>query len=558
MEHNTETTTIYIFSKEKMITIEIDNETEGTRSVRVSPYFYTLSNTIQNKVKQTINNLKSIRLEEVEEDDEYIMFEGFWDTKKCFWDGITTSNIYKGSPLTTYNIELPIESSYSLEDLKNIYESTFPTSQDISLDFGISDNLEMHSGQIYNNLDTPILLPDYKLEYIYVSDKNKILTQTIFEHDFLQIDPKAIEIFDDNSISYNLNDGYHAINWDFQNGWESENLQLFPKEMQEGKYIAYGRLSYFDGEQEQALFSKKEILNYVKPQNLTRNAALLKLKVKYDSIYPTSKDLQIDTGIRYYNKDGSLHQYQYMPHIKNATNFPIDTNKSSFVFYYVNGKDEVFRKEIPNAFYNVLKPNESDILGDSYFTNIVDDFWVENNMMYDSPIVKDLEKGEYLIYSELISNTGYSYYSRKEFINFTKTALYESQKTDSLYQSNEEFKKELSENKSIKGKKENGSNCFKKKSDDNLYNITTCYYPKQFKNLQLYNILKYSNINLTDKLVQKLPRRDTIYLTKHSDKVSFNIPKGAIDTLKIKINKTQYHIYKKDSFPVIEKYFRLN
>ncbi|SFW61319.1 hypothetical protein [Cellulophaga fucicola] len=561
IKYNTETTTIYIFSKEKMIKIEIDNETEGTNSVRVSPYFYTLSNIIQNKVKQTINNLNIIRVTPYSEEyEDYIGFEGFWDTKKCFWDGSTEPIVYKSTQIANTSLELPSAPLNSLEELKDIYESTFPTSQPISFNFGINlhHELELHTGTINNNMDTSVILPDTKLEYFFVSEKNKVLTQTIFEHNFLLLEPKSSDPFDDNSIVYDLNDGYHAINWDYQNGWESENLRLFPKGLQEGKYVVYAKLSYFDGEQEQVFFSEKEILNYLKPHNRTKNKKLLTLKVKYDSIYPTSKDLQINTGIRYYNKEGSLQQFQYMPYIKNTTNYPINTNESSFIFYYVNDKDEVFKKEISNAFFNVLEPNDDDILGDSYFTHIVDDFWVENNMIYDSPIIKGLEKGEYLIYSELISNKGYSYYSKKEFVNFTKTALYESQKTDSLYQSYQEFKKELSENKSIKGKKENSSNCFNRKSNNNLYSITTCYYPKQFKNLELYSILKYSNISLTDKLIEQIPKRDTIYLTKHNDQVSFSIPKRTVDTLKIKINKTQYHIYKKDNFPVIEKYFRLN
>ena len=560
-KYSTKKTSIYVFSKEKMITIDIDNESEGTKSVRVSPYFYTLSSTIQNKVKQTINNLNCIytpHTEVYQEEETYIEFDGFWDAKKCFWDGITTPNIIKDNPIATNNIEPPVAASYSLEDLKNIYESTFPASQDIGLDFGLSDDLELHSGEIHNNLDMPVILPDYKHEYIYVSDKNEILTQTIYEHQFLKLDPKSVELYDDNSINYNLEDGYHVVKWDYQNGWESENLQLFPKEMQEGKYIAYTKLSYFDGEQEQAIYSKKHILNYLEPKNKTRDKALLKLQVKYDSIYPTSKDLQIDTGISYYNKTGYLHQYQYMPYIENVTKLPIDTNGSSFVFYFVNSKEEIFKKEVADAFYNVLAQNESDILGDSYFTHLVDDFWVENNMIYDAPIIKGLDKGEYLIYSELISSTGYSYYSKKEFVNFTNTALYKSQKTDSLYQSYQEFKEELTENNSIKGEQENSSNCYNVKSANNQYSITTCYYPKQFKNKQLYSILKYSDVNLTDRLIQQIPKRDTIYFNKHNDKVSFSIPKTTIDTLKIDINTTQYHIYKKDSFPVIEKYFKLN
>ncbi|MBO0592974.1 hypothetical protein I2486_16345 [Cellulophaga sp. E16_2] len=561
IKYKTESTTIHIFSKEKIIPIEIYNATEGTLSVHVSPYFYTLSNTIQNKVKQIINDIDGIRVEPYSEEfEDYIGFERFWDTKKCFWDGSTEPVVYQSTQVANTSLELPSAPLNSLEELKDIYESTFPTSQPISFNFGINlhHELELHTGAIYNNMDTSVILPDAKLEYFFVSEKNKVLTQTIFEHNFLLLEPKSSDPFDDNSIRYDLNDGYHAINWDYQNGWESENLRLFPKELQEGKYVVYAKLSYFDGEQEQVFFSKKEILNYLKPNNRTKNKELLTLKVKYDSIYPASKDLQIDTGIKYYNKEGTLQQFQYMPYIKNITNYPIDTNESSFIFYYVNDKDEVFKKEISNAFFNVLEPNDSDILGDSYFTNIVDEFWVDNNMIFDSPIGKNLEKGEYIIFSELISNEGQSYYSKKEFIDLKDTALHKSQKTDSLYQSYETFTKELSKNKSVKGKKENSSNCFNRKSDDKLYSITTCYYPKQFKIFQLYNILKYSNISLTDKLIEQVPKRDTIYLTKHNDKVLFNIPKRTTDTLKIKINKTQYHIYKKDNFPVIEKYFRLN
>ncbi|WP_298956154.1 hypothetical protein [uncultured Nonlabens sp.] len=562
IEYGTKKTSIYVFSNEKMIKIEINNKLEGTNSIRVSPYFYTLSSTIQNKVKQTIDNLNSIYTpsytDAYEDNEAYIGFDGFWDAKKCFWNGTTAYHIFKENPLTTHTVQLPTAASYSLEDLKNMYESTFPASQDIGLDFGLSDDLELHSGEIHNNLDLPIILPDYKHENIYVSDKNEILTQTMYEHQFLELDPKVVELYDDNNINYNLKDGYHVAKWDYQNGWKSENLPLFPEEMQEGKYIAYSKLSYFDGEQEQAIYSKKHILNYIEPKNKTKDKELLKLQVKYDSIYPTSEDLQIDTGISYYNKTGSLHLYQYMPYIENVSKLPIDTNGSSFVFYFINNKEEIFKKEVTNAFYNVLAHNESDILGDSYFTHLVDDYWVENNMIYDAPIIKGLDKEEYLIYSALISNTGHSYYSKKEFINFTNTALYKSQKTDLQYQSYPEFKKEITENKSIKGEQENSSNCFNVKSTDNLYSITTCYYPKQFKNKQLYSILKYSNIDVTDKLIQQLPRRDTIYLTRHNDKVSFNIPKTTRDTLKIDLNTTQYHIYIKDNFPVIEKYFRLN
>lgn len=542
-------TNIYIFQGGKMIPL-IKYSEIGFDPFYIAPDFYLLSTAIQDYIKTIIKKLDIIDLDTL---------ENIWNNKTCYWRDYETIEPYKEQKInrTKIPIDLPKNISYSINELKNEYEYTFPISKDISIDFPISPLIDDHSGIIENNLNSPIILPNYQLDYIYVSEKNTIFKKQIYKNEFEIFDSKEQGLIDDTSIFYDAyNGGYLVRNWEYQNGWDTEKTPLFPKDMPEGRYVAYIKLSYFDGEQEVNLFSEKEILDYFLPENFAKNENLSALKTKYEALYPTSKDLEVDTGIKLYRRDNyDFNDYYYMPHIKNTSNRTIDTKNATFTFYFIDEHETTYIRQNLNAFSNIIDTGESDILGDNNLINIVDDIWAFDNLLIDGLFPQNMPKGNYLMYSELTSSLGTSYYSKKEFIEYMQPS-FKSQKMDSLYQTQQDFYKEVAkyipENENFPN---SVINCYEETIEEDI--IKTCYYPKQINNKQLYAILRGSHVSLKEDLVNILPEKDTTYFSKYYHKITFKLPKKANDTLNIRIDYTDYYFYKKNDFPVLVEQYSL-
>lgn len=540
-------TNFYVFQGEQMIPLSIYSEVESINELYISPSFYTLSIQKQDYIKNTIANLNIIEFDEIDE---------VWSEQISFWANYETMKAYKGR--VKNEIETPItvsKPSYTLDELKKLYESSFPKSQDVKVEFPVYSVLADHSGVIKNNTEGEVLLPDYQLDYIYVSQDNKVYKQTIYKNEFLLLRPGEESLIDDSPIYYDAyNGGYSVLGWDYQNGWESECNLLFPEDMPKGKYIAYTQLSYFNGEQKQALYSDKVILDYFRPVDLTRSQKISELKIKYDSLYPTSKSLVHFTGLSLFRKEiDGITDYFYGLEYMNESSQPINIDGAKLIFKFVDKDNITYTKEIEKPFWEgVLKPEEGDVLTDYNIINIVDNFWFyQNELVTWSPFPNDLPTGDYLIYSEIQTTNGNSYYSNKEYIEYFKPS-FKSQKTDSLYQNQAEFYNEVAVH--IPKNEENPNeitNCYKKTIGE--YNVTTCYYPKQLKNKHVYAILR----EVSNEFIDVLPKQDTTYLSKYNDKVSFKLPKTETDTLKIKMNSTDYYIYKKHDFPVLETRFSL-
>lgn len=543
---------IYIYQQNKVIPIINYQGEDYNNGTYISPYFHTLPKEIKNHVASIMQELE---------------MTGVYNSKEILkekWHYFTPEKMLKAhandEQKNTDSINL-VTTGYTLEKIKNAYEAAFPTSKKVTLDFPLDASLDLHSGVIENNLETAILLPDFELEYIYVSQDNSVFKQLIYKNEFFLLQPREQEPIDDNNINYTIYSGGYAIpNSDYQNGWESEYTPLFPDNMPENKYVAFARLKYFDGKKQQILYSPKEILTYCKSKCVAVNGEDFEaLKMKYDTLYPISKKIKVNTGI-YFVKRGPdlLTQYGYVPELINFSNTSIDLRNSTFRFYFVNNKEQKYTLEIENAFNTTYDPEQGDILGDSHMINYTNDFWLIDNRIMSTPFPNNLPYGNYLIYSEIETIDGEIFYSEKEFIQYYEPK-YKNQKLDTLHNGVKEFYNDLNTiTQDVNANKiEKEYNCFTYKKNNKSY--FDCYFPKHFNSIQMYELNRVSDYNLNNELLPHMPKKDTSYFSKNYMKVSYKLNKSKSDTLNITIENDDYIknilLYTNKDYPVVSNTF---
>ena len=145
--------------------------------------------------------------------------------------------------------------------LKNIYEENFPKSKKIILDNILSEEdtsnaKYFNSGGWNNNTEYTILIPNHKVYYVYVSNKNTIYQQLVYDYKTIELAPKGGDIYDDSYLKA-------------KNGkWKSFETEIFNPKMPEGKYLVFTKVVTEKGK---VFFSDIDTLNYEKPKVKIKN-----------------------------------------------------------------------------------------------------------------------------------------------------------------------------------------------------------------------------------------------------------------------------------------------
>ncbi|WP_271785219.1 hypothetical protein [Aquimarina algiphila] len=542
-----------------------DSDEEDT-SFEISPTFYSFPDEIQNHVLHTMEEL------EYEDLAYFGKFREIINQKAHFGNSESTISVHIPENIYTTQIQQKIpntllikeNNTYTLNTLLKTYESAFPKSSIVSIDFPIYPTLDFHSGVISNNITTEeIYIPIHEIEYFYISEKNEVFRKKIISGDWFDsyhLKPDEDAPLDDSNIDYDSYNGRYLVqSWDYQNGWESEKVSLFPKQMKEGNYLAFSRLSYFDGKEKRAIYSSKDSIYYATPE---RNPYMVsedikRLKNKYQELYPASHDLDLETGITLLTGFENP-SYVVTPWFKNNSEENIDLNHSSFTIYYISNDSIIYEKKIGEYDdLGILTPEDENILDDSFMIEIKNGDWIFNQGdLSQGYFPEDMKYGEYLMYSKIETAQGKTYYSKKEFLHYLSP--YGNNKKD-----NKEDRKETKEfykNLTLITQKgdtiSNTLNCYEEKI--NNHTVNTCVYPKSYTLKNLYKV--YRNLNFErENLLPDIPEKDTIYFSKKYNKISYILPKTETDSIKISIEtekyEQEYFLYKTVDYSQVSKRF---
>ncbi|WP_074409406.1 MULTISPECIES: YARHG domain-containing protein [Aquimarina] len=156
------------------------------------------------------------------------------------------------------SLKTNINGEYNIEDLKLLYELKYPNAEIFSPsidDYIKGDNGKyLHYPQL-NYTDKNLLLEKHDVYFIFVSKKNEVYKQKLYEKDAAKTSDGWI-VYDDNYVE-EINKKYKVHDWITEDGY----IELFHPDMDFGNYIIFMQITF--SEHKKTFYSKKHRLEYV-------------------------------------------------------------------------------------------------------------------------------------------------------------------------------------------------------------------------------------------------------------------------------------------------------